>query len=83
MNLSAWIFFGILISFISHVIDPGPDKEKLRITLFVGLMGALTGGFLGNFFFNSGSGGFNFPAFSIAVLTSLLLLFILRSVQKT
>ena len=79
MNFFAWILFGLITGLLANIIDPYPAKGGLLGAMLLGIAGAVLGGFLGNMIFGLGVTGFNFPSFAVAVLGSLLLLFVGRA----
>lgn len=79
MNLLAWVIFGLITGIVANIIDPYPARGGLLGAIVLGILGAILGGFLGNLVFGMGITGFNFPSFAVAVLGSLLLLFIGRA----
>lgn len=82
MNFLAWILFGMIVGVIANLIDPRSSEGGLLGAIVLGIVGALVGGFLGNLVFGVGITGFNFPSFAIAVLSSLLLLFVGRALRE-
>ena len=55
-------------------------KEGFFVTILIGIAGALIGGFLLSFFFNTAAGGWWFTLFT-AILGSVILLWLLRLVR--
>lgn len=64
------------------MIDPRPSEGGLLGAIILGIVGAMVGGFLGGLVFGVGISGFNFPSFAVAVLGSLLLLFVGRALSE-
>ena len=56
-------------------------KEGILVTVLVGIVGALIGGFLLSFFVDTASGGWWFTLFT-AILGSVILLWLLRLVRR-
>lgn len=83
MNLFSWLIFGFLVGVIAHLVDPASEGGGVVGTVTLGILGALVGGLLGDLVFGVGVSGFNFSSFVIAVLGSLLLLFIQRALKRT
>jgi len=79
MNIVTWVIFGAITGIVANMIDPYPARGGLIGAVILGILGAILGGFLGNLVFGIGISGFNFPSFAIAVLGSLLLLFVSRA----
>jgi uncharacterized membrane protein YeaQ/YmgE (transglycosylase-associated protein family) len=82
MNVLAWIVFGLIAGVIANMVDPRPASGGLLGAIVLGIAGALVGGFLANLIFGLTVTGFNFTSFAIAVLGSLLLLFIGRAFTR-
>lgn len=78
MSLVLWIAFGLIIGIFANIIDPFPGRRGYLGSMILGILGAVLGGLTGNIVFGISISGFNFPSASIAVLGSLLLLFLSR-----
>lgn len=83
MTIIAWLLFGLVVGAIANMLDPHPAEGGMLGAIILGVVGALVGGFLGNLVLGTGVTGFNITSLSIAVLGSLLLLFISRAIMKT
>jgi uncharacterized membrane protein YeaQ/YmgE (transglycosylase-associated protein family) len=46
MGIIGWIVLGLLAGAIAKAILPGPDPGGIIVTLIIGIVGALLGGFL-------------------------------------
>lgn len=79
MNLIAWVLFGLVVGVIANVLDPHPQRGGALGAIILGVVGALVGGFLSTLLFGIGITGFNFTSFAVAVLGSLLLLYLERA----
>ncbi len=82
MNILAWLGFGLIVGLIANAIETKPAQGGLLGAIVLGIVGALVGGFLGNLIFGIGISGFDFPSFALAILGSLLLLFIGRALSR-
>lgn len=82
MNILAWLVFGLIIGVIANIIDPRKSSGGILGAIVLGIVGALVGGFLGNLLFGVSVTGFNLSSFIVAVLGSLLVLFIGRALSK-
>ena len=47
MGILGWIVFGLIVGAIAKLLMPGRDPGGIIITLVLGIVGALLGGFLG------------------------------------
>lgn len=82
MNILSWLVFGLIVGIIANVIDPQASRGGLFGSMALGIIGALVGGFLGDALFGVGVTGFNIPSFFLAVIGSLILLVIGRSLRR-
>lgn len=82
MNILAWAIFGLLVGIVANILDPQPGRGGILGAIILGVVGALAGGFLANLFFGQGITGFNLPSFIIAVVGSLIVLYIGRAFTK-
>ncbi len=79
MNLFTWILLGLVAGGLAKLIFPGKDPGGCLATMFIGIVGALIGGFLGTTVFGWGTvTGFNLNSVGIAVAGSLVLLAVFR-----
>lgn len=82
MGIVAWLIFGLIVGIIANAIDPRPAKGGILGAIVLGVVGAIVGGFLASMFLGIDVTGFNVSSIVIAVLGSLLLLFIGRSLSR-
>ncbi len=80
MGILLWILFGLIAGAIAKVLMPGDDPGGFIVTILIGIVGALLGGWLGSLILGVGVSGFNLPSFLIAIGGSILLLIIYRAV---
>ncbi|MGH7663249.1 MAG: GlsB/YeaQ/YmgE family stress response membrane protein [Gemmatimonadaceae bacterium] len=77
-GILAWIVLGLIAGVIAKAIMPGDDPGGIIVTILIGIVGAFLGGFLGNLVMGTGLTGFSFWSILLAVVGSLLLLWIYR-----
>lgn len=46
MGIIAWIILGLLAGAIAKALLPGPDPGGIVVTMLIGIVGAILGGFL-------------------------------------
>ncbi|HZM96425.1 MAG TPA: GlsB/YeaQ/YmgE family stress response membrane protein [Vicinamibacterales bacterium] len=71
-----WMLFGLIVGVIAKLVMPGRDPGGIFVTMLIGIVGAVLGGFLGRAlgWYQPGE-----PAgFFVATLGAILLLFIYR-----
>ena len=82
-GIIGWIFFGLIVGIIAKLLMPGRDPGGFIITIVLGIVGAMVGGWLGR---SLGMYGPDQPAgFFMALLGAVILLAIYRvaSGQRT
>lgn len=47
MGILGWILFGLVVGIVAKLIMPGRDPGGFIITILLGIVGALIGGYLG------------------------------------
>lgn len=47
LGIVGWILFGLLVGAIAKLIMPGRDPGGLIVTMLLGIVGAVLGGFIG------------------------------------
>jgi uncharacterized membrane protein YeaQ/YmgE (transglycosylase-associated protein family) len=76
VSVLGWIVFGLVVGVVAKLLMPGRDPGGFVVTIFIGIVGALLGGFLGRVLglYREGDP----VGFVMAVLGSILLLWIYR-----
>jgi uncharacterized membrane protein YeaQ/YmgE (transglycosylase-associated protein family) len=82
MSLLAWIVLGLVAGLIAKALVPGRDPGGCIITIVIGIVGALLGGWLSTLLgFGGLAGSLDLRNLIIAVLGSIVLLVIWRLVS--
>ena len=83
MGILAWIFFGLIAGVVAKLIMPGDDPGGIIVTIIIGIVGALIGGFVASLLgFGGGATAFNLRSFLVAVGGAILLLVAYRAVRR-
>ncbi|PJJ71023.1 putative membrane protein YeaQ/YmgE (transglycosylase-associated protein family) [Diaminobutyricimonas aerilata] len=83
MGIIGWIVLGLLAGAIAKAILPGRQGGGWLITLLLGIVGALLGGFIGSALFQVDLGGFfDLRTWLLAIGGSLIVLLIYGLVTK-
>jgi len=83
MGFLAWIVLGGIAGAIAKLIMPGKDPGGIFITILIGIVGALLGGFLAGLVgISSGAGFFDPMSWVVAVIGALILLGVYRMIKK-
>lgn len=78
MGILLWIILGFIAGLIAKWLDPHPNNPNILVTVVLGILGAIVGGFLASTFLGVGVNGFDLTSLVVAVLGSLLVLWIAR-----
>jgi uncharacterized membrane protein YeaQ/YmgE (transglycosylase-associated protein family) len=80
MGIIGWIIFGLLVGVVGKFLMPGRDPGGVFITVLLGVVGAMVGGFVGRAI---GWYGPNDPVgFVMAVLGAIVLLVAYRLIGR-
>jgi len=83
MGIIGWIILGLIAGAIAKAILPGSQGGGWLITLVLGVVGALLGGFLASALFGIPMGGFfEIRTWIIAILGSIVVLLIYGLVTR-
>jgi uncharacterized membrane protein YeaQ/YmgE (transglycosylase-associated protein family) len=76
MGWIAYIILGLLAGLIAKAIMPGKDPGGAIITILLGIVGSIIGGFLGRTFLGYGrggdDGGFTEPGFLMSLVLAVI-----------
>lgn len=77
-GIIGWILFGLIVGILAKFVMPGKDPGGLIVTIFIGIAGAVIGGYIGR---TLGWYGPEEPAgLIVATLGAILLLALYRAV---
>lgn len=81
MGIIGWIVLGLVAGAIAKLILPGDDPGGIIVTILIGIVGAIVGGYIAKALsFGSDKHFFDIKTWVIAIAGSLLLLVIYRVV---
>ena len=78
MRLLTWILLGLLAGGLAKFIMPGKDPGGCLVTMLIGIVGALIGGFIGSTLLGRTVTGLDLVSLGLAVLGSVILLAVYR-----
>jgi uncharacterized membrane protein YeaQ/YmgE (transglycosylase-associated protein family) len=81
MGFIAWIVLGLIAGALAKWLMPGRDPGGIFITIAIGIVGALVGGFIGSTLGFGEVTGLNIPSLLLAVLGSVVLLLLYRMLR--
>jgi uncharacterized membrane protein YeaQ/YmgE (transglycosylase-associated protein family) len=81
MSLFAWLLLGLLSGFIaSHLVNH--RGEGMVLDILLGIVGAVVGGWLANFFGFAGVTALNLYSIIVAVAGAVLFLFVYHAIRR-
>ena len=78
MQILGWIVFGLFAGIVAKLLMPGKDPGGFIITILLGIVGAVVGGYCAQFL---GIAGGWWTSFALAVIGAMLLLGVYRLVK--
>lgn len=82
MSLLGWIVIGGLAGWVASKFMNTDKDQGIFANIIVGVIGAFIGGFVMNLLGGQGLTGFSIWSFVVALLGSVILLWILKAVRK-
>lgn len=76
MGILAWIVFGFLAGLVATLIYGNNGRVGWLGNIILGIVGAFVGGWIVTLFGSAGVTGFNFHSFLVAVVGSIVVLFV-------
>jgi uncharacterized membrane protein YeaQ/YmgE (transglycosylase-associated protein family) len=83
MGILSWIIFGLIAGALAKFFMPGKDPSGLIVTIILGIIGAVVGGFIAVQLGFGDVTGFDIRSFVIAVVGGLVLLVGYRLLKTT
>ena len=81
MGILTWIVLGLIAGSIAKFLSPGRDPGGLMVTIILGILGAVVGGWLGTMLGFGKVQAFDLWGLLTSVLGAMILLFIYRIVR--
>ena len=82
MGIISRIIFGLIAGILAKWIMPGKDGGGFILTVVLGIIGAVVGGYISTFFGYGKVDGFNFGSFVVAVIGAIVVLFVYRKIRS-
>ena len=80
-ELLIWAVFGLIVGAVAKLIMPGNDPGGIIVTMLIGIVGSLLGGFIGRSLGMYGPG--RGAGFFMSILGALVLLLLYRQFART
>lgn len=81
MGILSWIVLGLVAGGLAKLLMPGKDPGGCFLTMILGIVGAVVGGWIGSMLGFGSVEQFDFRSLLIAVFGAVVLLLILRLVR--
>lgn len=81
MGILLWIIFGALAGWIASIIMGADARMGAIANIVVGVVGAVVGGLIMNFFGQSGVNDFNIYSIMVAIFGSVVVLWLVQLVR--
>lgn len=81
MGILSWIVMGLIAGAIAKFLMPGNDPGGFIVTIIIGIVGAIVGGFIATALGLGDVTGFNIRSLLIAIGGSVVLLVVWRAVK--
>jgi uncharacterized membrane protein YeaQ/YmgE (transglycosylase-associated protein family) len=78
VGILAWIVVGIVAGWLAKMVVPGEGPGGVLGDMVVGIVGAVIGGWIWNYFGHVGATGINLPSILVAFVGAVVLLLIVR-----
>ena len=82
MGLIAWIVVGLIAGLLAKLVMPGDDPDGTIVTVLIGMVGALVGGFIVGLLGGTGATGFSIWSILVATLEAIILLALYRLIAR-
>jgi uncharacterized membrane protein YeaQ/YmgE (transglycosylase-associated protein family) len=83
MGILAWLVFGLIAGAIAKFLMPGKAPGGIILTIALGIVGAVVGGFIGTHLLNlGGTSEFDLRSMALAVGGAILVLVVYGLVMK-
>jgi uncharacterized membrane protein YeaQ/YmgE (transglycosylase-associated protein family) len=82
MSFLVWILFGGLAGWIASMIMKTDGQQGVFLNIIVGIIGASIGGFVMGLLNEGGVSGFNIYSFLVAIGGAVILLYLVKLVNR-
>ncbi len=82
MNIIIWIIFGALVGWVASLIMKTDNQQGAVLNILIGIIGSFIGGWLMNFFGESGVTGFNVYSFLVSLMGAVVLIVIVKALKR-
>jgi uncharacterized membrane protein YeaQ/YmgE (transglycosylase-associated protein family) len=83
MSLLSWIIVGIVAGWLAKMVIPGEGPRGVLGDLVIGVVGAIAGGWIFNYFGHPGATGMNIGSIVVAFIGAVVVLWLMRQIVGT
>ena len=83
MSILAWIIVGIIAGWLAKRVIPGEGPRGVLGDLVIGVVGAIAGGWMFNYFGHPGATGVNIGSIVVAFIGAVVVLWLMRQLVGT
>jgi uncharacterized membrane protein YeaQ/YmgE (transglycosylase-associated protein family) len=83
MSILSWIIVGIIAGWLAKMVIPGEGPRGVLGDLVIGVVGAIAGGWIFNFFGHPGATGVNVGSIIVAFIGAVVVLWLARQFVGT
>lgn len=83
MGFFSWILFGLIAGALAKLIMPGRQGGGFILTVLLGVVGALVGGWMGTVMGFGTLSGFDLRSLGIAIVGALVVLFLFGLMRRS
>jgi len=82
MNILLWLILGAVAGFLASLVMKNDRNQGTVMDVVLGIVGALVGGFVMNFFGQPGVTGFNLYSLIVATVGAVILIAVGRALNR-
>ena len=82
MGFLTWVVLGLIVGILAKWIMPGKDGGGFFMTVILGVIGAMVGGYIGTLLGMGTVTSFNLPSILIATVGALIVLFFYNKIRS-
>jgi uncharacterized membrane protein YeaQ/YmgE (transglycosylase-associated protein family) len=83
MSILSWLIVGIVAGWLAKRVIPGEAPRGMLGDLVIGIVGAVAGGWIFNYFGHPGTTGVNIGSIVVAFIGAVVVLWLMRQVVGT
>jgi uncharacterized membrane protein YeaQ/YmgE (transglycosylase-associated protein family) len=83
MSILAWLIVGIIAGWLAKMVIPGEAPRGVLGDLVTGVVGAIAGGWIFNYFGHPGATGVNVGSIIVAFIGAVVVLWVMRQLTGT